>query len=44
MNERVADPVDLIGGAGLSGDQSAGTFKSHAARAEDNELPEELLD
>jgi hypothetical protein len=44
MNERVADAVDLIGGAGLSVDQSAAALKSHAASAEDKELPEELFD
>jgi hypothetical protein len=44
MNERVADPVDLVGGVRLSGERSVGAGEPHAPRTEEKEVQEELLD
>jgi len=44
MNDRVADPVDLVGRVGLSAEWSVGAIEPHARRAEEQEVQEELLD
>jgi hypothetical protein len=44
MNEYVADPADLVGRVGLSGERCVGAIVSHAPRDEENEVQEELLD
>jgi len=44
MNDRVADPVDLVGRVGLSAERSVGAIEPHARRAEEQEVQEELLD
>jgi hypothetical protein len=44
MNERVADPTDLIGMVGISRERSVGAMGSHAPRAEETEVQKQLLD
>jgi hypothetical protein len=44
MNERVDEPVDLVGTVGLAGNRSVDANESGAPRAEENEDQEELLD
>ena len=44
MNERVADPVDLVGSVDLLDERSVGAIEPRASRAEGKEAQEELLD
>jgi hypothetical protein len=44
MNERVADPVNLVGRVGLAGERAVGAIESHAPRDEEKEVQEELPD